>query len=124
MLGQSVDASTSATIDGAFLCRVARSDVNLHCFRGRALRSPDLIEGFPPETSFCTRETFERVLRRSVLMTCPKIRWITGSATGLQTSPEDVERISAISVRYTSSQEEIIPAALVVGEFPLFLVVT
>ena len=69
------------------------------------------------EEFFITRESYERVLRSCVLKSSPRIKWITGTATGISVSQDDPSRVESVSIRTRSGEEQTVPAALVIGSY-------
>ena len=69
------------------------------------------------EEFFITRESYERVLRNCVLKSSPRIKWITGTATGISVSQDDPSRVESVSIRTRSGEEQTVPAALVIGSY-------
>ena len=68
-----------------------------------------------PQTTFITRESYERALRDAVLKAAPRIRWLSGTVTGLNASPNDFESVKSVNVRTADKSEKEISAALVIG---------
>lgn len=64
---------------------------------------------------FMSRENYERLLRRLVRESSRRIRWLTGTATGLKTA-ENPSVIKSVMVRAHGGHEEEIRASLVIGE--------
>ena len=72
------------------------------------------------DTLYATRDTFERVLRRLMHKPGGRIRWISGTVTGLQKSEVVGEnRVKSVSIRMESNEEQVIPASLVVGQLSI-----
>ena len=72
------------------------------------------------EEFYVTRETYERILRGFVLGSSTRIRWITGTATGISLSRDDRDRVDCVSIRTRSGDEITVPAALVIGRCHIF----
>ena len=69
------------------------------------------------DTLYLSREGYERLLRRLVLSSSPRIKWMTGTVTNVNTAVGDPTIISSVDVRSPSGLEQTIPAELVVGKF-------
>lgn len=99
--------------------RIQEFEVNAYAFGRQFAKIPDderSTEEFT--TSFwLSRDAYERVLRRLVLSSSDRIRWITGTVTGLRTDTKDISALSSVVVRIEAGNELDIPATLVVGEF-------
>lgn len=64
---------------------------------------------------FLSRDGYERVLRRLVLKSSGRIKWLTGTVTGFSVSPEDVSAISSVEIRGSDNKRSDVPTSLVVG---------
>ena len=62
-----------------------------------------------------SRESYERVLRGCVLKSSSRIKWITGTATGISVPQDDPDRVESVSIRIRPGEELTVPAALVIG---------
>lgn len=66
------------------------------------------------DTIYMSRENYERLLRRLVRNSSGRIRWLAGTATGLQVT-SDHSNIGSVLVRTDGGFEKAIPAVLVIG---------
>lgn len=89
--------------------------MNAYVFGREVLRLSSLKSA--PKCFWLSREAYERLLRRLVLGSSKRIRWLTGTVTGVSASPTDLSVLSAVSVRSSDSTVEEIPASLVIGAF-------
>lgn len=74
-----------------------------------------------PRTYSGSRDSYERLLRKLVYQPGGRIRWETGTITGLRLFPPSnaLKRIESVSVRYDDADTEYyIPASLVIGTYP------
>ena len=69
-----------------------------------------------------SRESYERVLRGCVLKSSSRIKWITGTATGIFVPQDNFDRIESVSIRIRPGEELTVPAALVIGSCYILLV--
>lgn len=56
-------------------------------------------------------------MRKLVLGNSPSIRWLPGTAKGLEVSKDNLDRVTGVEVRLPDNTEKVIPAALVVGKY-------
>lgn len=63
---------------------------------------------------YASRDLFERILRREVIRH-ERIRQITGTATGVRASPNDLCKLEGVTFRLLDGAEMFLPASLVVG---------
>lgn len=61
-----------------------------------------------------SREGYERVLRRLVLDSTDRIKWLTGTVTGFNVNPGDESILSSVEVRLPDGKTNL-TAALVIG---------
>ena len=93
--------------------------MNAHVFGRQVLKLPKTI-GKDTEEALClwtTRDAFERLLRRFVLGSSKRIRWMVGTATGVRLDENNPSTVTGVTVRMPDSSEKDIPAALLVGTF-------
>lgn len=92
----------------------------MHSFGGHILRLPlqDYENKKDLDVFFITRDSYERILRRLVRNSSKRIRWMTGTATGLKTVV-DSSSVESVRVRTAEGRESEEPASLVVGKFSL-----
>lgn len=64
---------------------------------------------------FLSRDGYERVLRRLVLKSSDRIKWLTGTVTRFTVNPEDVSTISSVEIRGFDNRRIDVPTALVIG---------
>lgn len=88
--------------------------MNAHVFGRKILRLSSL-EISPPQCFWLSREAYERILRRLVLRSSGRIRWLTGTVVGVQPSPKDLSILSAVTVRLPDGTMQDTPAILVAG---------
>ena len=69
-----------------------------------------------------SRESYERALRGCVLKSSSRIKWITGTATGISVPQDDPDRIESVSIRIRPGEELTVPAALVIGSCHILFV--
>ena len=62
-----------------------------------------------------SRESYERALRGCVLKSSSRIKWITGTATGISVLQNNPDRIESVTIRIRPGEELTVPAALVIG---------
>lgn len=72
-----------------------------------------------PQCFWLSRDSYERILRRLVLASSDRVRWMTGTVSGLHIDPQNPSILSAVSVRSPDGSEKIVPATLVVGAISL-----
>ncbi|THH06443.1 hypothetical protein EW145_g4086 [Phellinidium pouzarii] len=96
--------------------RIAAYEVNGHAFGRPIMKIPmhEYPDGNYPECLFMTRELYERLLRRLVTQSSKRIRWVVGTATGINTVPGDPTTLSSVTIRTPEGNGEKIPAALVI----------
>ncbi|PAV19108.1 hypothetical protein PNOK_0595200 [Pyrrhoderma noxium] len=94
--------------------RVAESDHNAYVFGKKILQTPLSEDGTRPKSWFLSREALERLLRKLVLGNSPSIRWLAGTAKGLEVSKDNLDRVTGVEVRLPDNTEKVIPATLVV----------
>lgn len=94
-------------------------NVNLHAFGQQILRLPkhdQKLRKLGLECFFMSRDAYERLLRRLVLNSTKRIRWLTATATGASTVPEEPSILDRVSVRLPDGTKQDIPASLVIGK--------
>ncbi|KAH8110545.1 hypothetical protein DFH11DRAFT_1620404 [Phellopilus nigrolimitatus] len=96
--------------------RIGVADFNIHLAGGRIIRNPtdDYPDGDCPRDFFFSREAFERLLRRLVIESSPRIRWMVGTAANVRTVKDDQMTLSSVVVRMSDHTEKTIPAAMVI----------
>ena len=81
-------------------------------------RSEAYPDGNYPMVPIASRDTFEKVLRKLFYKPGGRIRWLVGTVTSIQSSPEDPSKLSYVTVRSKDQEEELsISATLVVGMY-------
>ena len=68
-------------------------------------------------TFFISRDGYERLLRRLVLSSSSRIKWITGTVTKFNVNPEDISILSSVDIRLPDGTRDVVPAALVAGSY-------
>lgn len=92
--------------------------MNAYVFGRQVLRLSSLESS--PRCFWLSREAYERILRRLVLGSSRRIRWLTGTAVGVHTSPNDLSVLSAVTVRLPDGTKQDVPASLVIGDYTSF----
>ena len=76
----------------------------------------DYPDGKYPECIFMTRESFELALRNLVTTHSSRLRWVTGTVTGLKAHEGDINKVQAAIVRdENSGHEHKLEADLIIG---------
>lgn len=75
------------------------------------------------QVPYISREGYERILRRLVLDSTDRIKWLTGTVVGFDVNPEDPSILSSVEVRLPDRKTKI-SAALVVGWYHCALYAT
>lgn len=92
-------------------------ETNLHTF-GRKVWRISNNNHIKRETSQCfwlSRDSYERLLRRLVLKSSNRVRWITGTVTGFDANPKDLSILSSVTLRLPDGTEQKVPSTLVIG---------
>lgn len=104
-------------------CRIQEYEVNAYAFGRKFLRIPknDRTNVENPQCFWLSRDAYERLLRRLVLDSSKRIRWMVGTAINVRTNPKDSSILSAVAVRLPDGTEQDVPATFVVGaaRYPL-----
>ena len=75
----------------------------------------NLPEKNPPICFWLSRDGYERVLRRLVLASSDRIRWVTGTVVGVKTDQKDPSKLSSVLIRSADNAEQEIQASMVIG---------
>ena len=97
--------------------RIELAEYNLRR-SGVSLETPtyDYPDGKYPECIFMTRESFELALRNLVTTHSSRLRWVTGTVTGLKAHEGDINKVQAAIVRdENSGHEHKLEADLIIG---------
>ncbi|KAI5116397.1 hypothetical protein M0805_005865 [Coniferiporia weirii] len=96
--------------------RIADYEMNVHAYGRPVMKLPrhEYPDGKYPQCFFMSREMYERLLRRLVVNSSKRIRWVAGTATGVSTASGDPSTLSSVTVRTSEGVEENIAAALVI----------
>ena len=117
--GQSVARIISnSNIYSDYTNRIVPNEYNAHISGEHILRlqvnefkNKRDLEGFA-----LSRENYERVLRGLVRKYSSRIRWMTGTATGLKVSGSNLSILESVQVRTHDGTEKDIPASLIIGK--------
>lgn len=69
---------------------------------------------------FLSRDGYERLLRQLVLKSSGRIKWLTGTVTGLNVGSKDVSTISSVEIRGSDNNRNDVPTSLVVGWYQVY----
>ena len=95
-------------------CRAATYNIHVDGILVDHVPYYDYPNGKVPDIFFTTRDTLERTLRRLLYEPGGRIRWITGTVTGLNSVRNRVESVTIRSGE--KNEEEIVPVSLFVGQ--------
>ncbi|KAI5117976.1 hypothetical protein M0805_004909 [Coniferiporia weirii] len=96
--------------------RIGDADFNIHFSGGQIMQPPkdgqrtdDRLQNF-----FLSRDAYERLLRRLVMESSSRIRWLAGTVSGVNTPEEDTRSLSSVVIRLPDGSERTVPAAMVI----------
>lgn len=97
--------------------RVQDYEVHAYVYGREFLKIPKSTDpnSKTPQCFWLSRDAYERLLRRLVLESSKRIRWMTGTVTNVNLDTKDASVLSSVTVRLPDGQERDIPAALVLG---------
>lgn len=93
---------------------IQEDELNVHLYGKKCFHSSSL-GGLPQCLGFMSREGYEHLLYRLVLAFSKRMRWMSGTVTGVINSPEDLTVLSAVTARIPDGLAQEIPASLVIG---------
>jgi len=100
--------------------RVGPADYNMTTDNYKTPAPWTEYDGRVPDSVFVTRRVYETVLRRLVRATCPSIKFVNGSVTGIIPKADNHSQIESVNVKLVGQTEVKFDTTLFIGESNIF----